>query len=150
MSRSFRLAGVAALLSILGCGGDGLRRVPVKGQVTAKGTPVANATVSFMPAEGTKGEGGIGTTDSAGIFTLIGSRRGDVGVVPGKYSVRISRFINPDGTLLPSDAKWVDYPRAIESVPAPYSSPNSTIIVTVPEAGGEVNVPLPVKLIGSK
>src|SRR5262249_40821342 len=125
MPRLLRLTALAVLLVVLGCGGDGMRRVPVKGQVTAKGTPVGNATVSFMPGEGTKGEGGIGSTDAAGMYTLIGSRRGDVGVVPGKYSVRISRYIDRDGTVLPSDAKQVDYPHAIESVPAPYSSPNS-------------------------
>jgi len=150
MPRSLRLTAVAALLVLLGCGGDGLRRVPVKGQVTAKGTPDGNATVSFMPADGTKGEGGIGSTDAAGMYTLIGSRRGDVGVVPGKYSVRISRFIDRDGTVLPSDAKQVDYPHAIESVPAPYSSPNSNFFVTVPESGGTLDIPIPVKLIGSK
>jgi hypothetical protein len=150
MPRLLRLTAVGALLVLLGCGGDGLRRVPVKGQVTAKGTPVGNATVSFMPADGTKGEGGIGSTDAEGIYTLVGSRRGDVGVVPGKYSVRISRFIKRDGTVLPSDAKWVDYPDAIESVPAPYSSANSTFLVTVPESGGTVDIPIPVKLIGKK
>jgi len=149
MPRLLRLATLAALLILLGCG-DGLRRVPVKGQVTAKGTPVGNATVSFMPADGTKGEGGIGSTDAAGNYSLIGSRRGDVGVVPGKYSVRISRFIDRDGTVLPSDAKQVDYPHAIESVPAPYSSANSTYVVTVPESGGTLDLPLPVKLIGTK
>jgi hypothetical protein len=149
MPRLLRLATLAALLILFGCG-DGLRRVPVKGQVTAKGTPVGNATVSFMPADGTKGEGGIGSTDAAGNYSLIGSRRGDVGVVPGKYSVRISRFIDRDGTVLPSDAKQVDYPHAIESVPAPYSSANSTYVVTVPESGGTLDLPLPVKLIGTK
>jgi hypothetical protein len=149
MPRLLRVATLAALL-ILGCGGDGLRRVPVKGQVTAKGSPVSNATVSFMPADGTKGEGGIGSTDAAGMYTLIGSRRDDVGVVPGKYSVRISRFINRDGTLLPSDAKWADFPNAIESVPAPYSLPDSKFFVTVPDSGGTLDIPIPVKLIGAK
>jgi hypothetical protein len=150
MSRLLRLTVVAALLVALGCSGDGLRRVSVKGQVTAKGTPVGNATVSFMPADGTKGEGGIGSTDASGMYTLIGSRRGDVGVVPGKYSVRISRFIDRDGTVLSSDAKQVDYPHAIESVPAPYSSANSNFFVTVPESGGTLDIPIPVKLIGTK
>jgi hypothetical protein len=150
MPRLFRLTAVAALLILFGCGGDGLRRVPVKGQVTAKGTPVGNATISFMPTDGTKGEGGIGSTDAAGMYTLIGSRRGDVGVVPGKYSVRVSRFVNRDGTLLPSDAKWADFPHAIESVPAPYSSPDSNFFVTVPESGGTLDIPIPVKLIGTK
>ena len=68
--------------------------------MTAKGVPVGNATVSFLPADGTKGEGGIGTTDADGRFTLTGSRRGDSGVVPGKYRVRVSRFMDRDGTVL--------------------------------------------------
>src|SRR5439155_7327733 len=150
MRRSHHLAAVAVLLFLLGCGGDGLRRVPVQGKVTAKGAPVGNATVSFMPADGTKGEGGIGTTDPAGTFTLIGSRRGDAGVVPGKYKVRVSRYVDRDGTVLPSDAKQVDYPHAVESVPAPYSAPNSPLEVTVPDEGGTVKVEIPVKLLGSK
>src|SRR5438874_8054235 len=145
MQRWYRLAAVAALLALVGCGGDGLRRVPVQGKVTAKGVPVGNATVSFLPADGTKGEGGIGTTDPSGTFTLIGSRRGDAGVVPGKYKVRVSRYVDRDGTVLPSDAKQVDYPHAVESVLAPYSSPNSPLDVTVPEKGGTVDVPIPVK-----
>lgn len=150
MTRLRHLLAAAALAGLLGCGGDGLRRVPVKGQVTAKGAPVGNATVSFVPVAGTKGEGGIGTTDRDGHFTLTGSRRGDAGVVPGKYKVRVSRLIDRDGTVLPSDAKEADYPHAKESVPAPFSSPESALEVEVPEQGGTVNVEIPVKLLGKK
>lgn len=139
-----------AVLVFLGCGGDGLKRVPVEGKVTAKGVPVGTATVLFLPADGTKGEGGIGTTDKDGNYTLTGSRRGDSGVVPGKYKVRVSRFVDKDGTVLPSDAKQADYPHAVESVPAPYSLPESPLEVTVPEAGGTVNIEIPGKLLGKK
>jgi hypothetical protein len=148
--RRLRCLAAAAVLVLLGCGGDGLRRVPVRGTVTAKGTPVGNATVLFMPADGTLGEGGIGSTDANGNFTLTGSRRGDAGVVPGKYKVRVSRFVDRDGTVLPSDAKQADFPLAVESVPAPFSSANSTLEVTVPEAGGTVNVEIPARLVGKK
>jgi len=150
MRRLSSLAAAISILAFLGCGGDGLRRVPVQGKVTAKDVPVGNATVLFMPLEGTKGEGGIGTTDKAGNFTLTGSRQGDKGLVPGKYKVRVSRFMDRDGSILPSDAKQADYPHAEESVPAPYSSPDSPLQVTVPEKGGTVNVELPVKIQGKK
>ncbi|MBN9119617.1 MAG: carboxypeptidase regulatory-like domain-containing protein [Planctomycetes bacterium] len=130
----------------IGCSGDGLRRVPVEGTVTAKGVPVANASVSFLPTAGTKGEGGIGTTDAQGKFTLTGSRQGDSGVVAGKYKVRLSRYVDKDGTQLPPDAKQADYPSAIESVPPPYSAPDSPLEVTVPEGGGAIKVELPVPL----
>jgi hypothetical protein len=140
----------AAILLVAGCGGDGLRRVPVEGKVTAKDVPVGGATVLFLPAEGTAGEGGIGTTDPSGSYSLTGSRQGDTGVVPGKYKVRVSRLMDRDGTALPSDAKQADYPHAEESVPAPYSSPDSPLEVTVPEAGGTVNVAIPVATLGKK
>jgi hypothetical protein len=144
------LTAVIAIVALLGCGGDGLRRVPVKGKLTAKGRPVASATVLFMPVDTTKGEGGIGTTDGDGNFTLTGSRRGDVGVVPGKYKVRVSRFMDKDGSILPSDHKQADYPHAVESVPAPYSSPDSPLEVTVPEEGGALTVEIPVATLGKK
>jgi hypothetical protein len=55
-----------------------------------------------------------------------------------------------DGTILPSDAKQADYPHAEESIPAPYSSPDSPLEITVPEAGGTVNIEIPAKLLGKK
>jgi len=143
---------VAGLLILAagGCGGDGLRRVPVAGKVTAKGAAVASATVVFMPLGGTLGEGGIGTTDANGNYTLTGSREGDAGIVPGKYKVRVSRLMDRDGTALPLEAKQADYPHAEESVPAPFSSPEPPLEVIVPEAGGTVNVEIPVELLGKK
>jgi hypothetical protein len=139
-----------AVLGFLGCGGDGLKRVHVEGRVSAKGVSVSNATILFMPADGTQGEGGIGSTDADGRYTLTGSRRGDSGVVPGKYKVRVSRFVDRDGTVLPSDHKQADYPHAVESVPAPFSSPESTLVVTVPETGGTIDIEIPGKLLGKK
>jgi hypothetical protein len=146
--RRLRCFAVVAVFGMIGCGGDGLRRVPVNGTVTAKGVAVSDATVLFLPTAGTKGEGGIGTTDREGNFTLTGSRQGEKGVVPGKYRVRVSRFIDRDGSVLPSDAKQADFPHAVESVPAPYSAPDSPLEVEVPDRGGTVNVEVPVKLLG--
>jgi hypothetical protein len=145
------LAAAVAIAGFVGCGGDGLRRVAVQGKLTAQGTPVGDATVSFMPLEGTQGEGGIGTTNADGNFTLTGSRQGDSGVVPGKYRVVVSRFVNRDGTVIPSsEFKEADFPHAVDSVPAPYSSADSPLTVTVPEGGGPVSVEIPVKLLGKR
>jgi hypothetical protein len=137
------------VLGALGCG-DGLRRVSVRGRVTAGGAPLARATIQFLPAEGTRGEGGIGTSDSEGNFTLIGSRAGARGVVPGRYRVRVSRTVDRDGTLLPPDARQADHPGAREAVPAPYSSLASPLEVSVPEQGGEVHVEIPVPVGGKE
>ena len=139
-----------AVVLLVGCGGDGLRRVPVSGQVTAKGAPVGGATVLFMPQSGTLGEGGIGTTDASGNYTLTGSRQGDSGVVPGKYKVRVSRLMDRDGTILSSEAKQADFPHAQESVPEPFSLADSPLEATVPEAGGTVNVAIPVATLEKK
>lgn len=149
MRRLRYLAPAVAIIGFLGCGGDGLTRVPVEGHVTAKGEPVGHATVLFVPSDGTKGEGGIGTTDADGNFTLTGSREGASGVVPGKYKVQVSRYIDRDGTVL-KDYIQADNPLAVESVPAPYSSMNSPLEITVPEDGGKVSVEIPVKLLTGK
>lgn len=149
MRRLRYLAVAVMIVGYVGCGGDGLKRVPVTGKVTAKGVPIDNATVSFIPLDATLGEGGIGTTDSMGVYVLTGSRRGDVGVVPGQYKVRVSRFMDKDGTIL-KEFKQADNPHAMETVPAPYSTPDSKMVVTVPEAGGTLDVELPVKLLGKK
>lgn len=140
------------ILGLTACGGDGLRRVTIQGKVVAKdGAPVNNATVSFVPQAGTKGEGGIGTTNAEGAFTVTGSRKGASGIVPGKYKVAVSRFINRDGSPVDLETfKEADNPHAYESVPAPYSGLDSPLEVTVPESGGALTIEIPVKLIVRK
>ncbi|HEY7428712.1 MAG TPA: hypothetical protein VH682_31065 [Gemmataceae bacterium] len=143
-------AALALFLGLLGCG-DGLKRVPVQGKITAKGQPLENATVQFIPAGSTQGEGGMGVSDNDGNFTLIGSRAGAKGVVAGEYKVRVSRLLARDGTPLPADAKQADNPGCKESVPVPYASLEATPLkATVPEAGGEVAIDIPAKILGRK
>jgi hypothetical protein len=145
------LAIAAVLVGLAGCQGDGLRRVPVEGKITAQGKALDNATIQFIPTGSTKGEGGIGRSDSSGNFTLIGSRAGASGVVPGEYKVRVSRLIAADGTPLPDDAKEAENPGAKESVPGPYHSVEGTTLkATVPEAGGAVALEIPAKVLGLK
>jgi hypothetical protein len=152
MRRLSYLALGVAVLAAAGCGGDGLRRVSIQGKVTAKGgAPVANATVLFSPQAGTKGEGGIGTTNAEGAFTVTGSRQGASGIVPGKYKVTVSRFVNPDGSSVDRETfKEAENPFAFESVPRPYSGPDSPLEVTIPDQGGAVAVEIPVSLIAKK
>jgi hypothetical protein len=130
------------LLGLAGCG-DGVKRVPVQGKLTAVGKPLGNATIQFIPMESTRGEGGIAKSESDGSFVLIGSRAGEKAIAPGKYKVRVSRLVAHDGSTLPPDAKQADYPDARESVPAPYSSFESPLEATVPEEGGTLNIDVP-------
>jgi hypothetical protein len=147
MRRLRFLAMITLFLGLVGCGGDGLKRVPVQGKITAMGQPLDNATIQFIPAGSTKGEGGIGVSDHDGNFTLIGA----LGVVPGEYKVRIIRLLARDGTVLPADAKQADNPGCKESVPGPYTSVEGTPLkATVPETGGEVVIDIPAKIAGRK
>ncbi|MCC6510277.1 MAG: carboxypeptidase regulatory-like domain-containing protein [Pirellulaceae bacterium] len=138
------------LAAMVGCGGDGLDRVPIQGVLTANGTPVPSAIVQFTPKGGTPGEGAIGQSDAEGKFTVISSRQDDSGVPPGKYSVRISLLTDGKGNPLPPDATQADHPDAKESIPAPYSTPNSPLEVTIDDKGGAVLIDMPAKIAGLK
>src|SRR5262245_41965169 len=68
----------------------------VSGTVTLGDVPLANATITFIPKDGTPGFGGVGKTDSAGHFKLAGSRDNQPGIPPGEYRVVISKRLMPD------------------------------------------------------
>jgi hypothetical protein len=147
-----RLGFLSLLLCVVvGCG-DGINRVPIEGLLTAAGTmPVNGATLSFIPMEGTPGEGAIGRTDSEGKFTVISSRQSDSGIPPGKYRVRVSRLI--DGKtleVLPEEAAEADYPNSTESIPPPYAGINSPLVAEISDSGGELKLDIPKKLKGQK
>jgi hypothetical protein len=151
MMRQLGVIGTATLfLALVGCG-DGMTRVPVQGKISAKGKALDGASIQFIPVGGTKGEGGLGRSDSSGSFTMIGSRAGASGVVPGKYKVRVSRLIARDGTPLSQDAKQADNPGSKESVPGPYNSlDGSPLEVTVTDTGWTGTLEIPVAVLGQK
>lgn len=135
------------LLAVGGCGGDGIQRAPITGLLTLEGTPLAGASVEFTPVGSTQGLGAIGVSDSNGKFAVISSRRGDAGIPPGEYSVRVSLFAEADGTPLPPEATQADHPFAYEAIPTPFSGTGSPLKVSIPENGGEVKVDVPAKLV---
>lgn len=138
----------SAVLLAIGCGGDGLTRVGIEGELLAQNGPIANATVQLIPQAGTVGEGAIGLADSSGKFTVISSRDQAAGLPPGKYRVRVSQMIDKDGTVLPGDAIQADYPFSREGVPPPYSTLESPLEVSITDAGGQVTIEIPVKTLG--
>lgn len=81
------------LVAALGCGG---RYVPVSGQVTLNGEPLADAYVTFQPMGGPTnpepGPGSHGKTDAEGRFTLLVVGDGRTGAVVGRHSVSISAY----------------------------------------------------------
>lgn len=81
------------LLAALGCGG---RYVPVSGQITLNGAPLADAYVTFQPvgspSNAEPGPGSYGKTDAEGRFTLriVGDDR--TGALIGPHTVSISAY----------------------------------------------------------
>jgi len=138
-----------ALVVTSGCGEhDGLERAEITGILTNQGKPLPNASVQFLPAGGgTPGMGALGVADAEGRFKVISSRQSDEGIPPGEYTVVVSRFAEPDGTILPPDALQADHLDARETIPAPYSGPGSPLKATIAKEGGEIKIDIPVKLL---
>lgn len=90
---------ILASISLSGCGGtDGVTRGSVEGTVRVDGTPVEQGTISFVPAEGTKGPAAYGVITN-GKYALTASDRGPV---VGRHKVQIEAFChlgkkNPEG-----------------------------------------------------
>lgn len=80
-----------AVLSLLGCGGSGLKLQDVKGKVTFAGKPIAYGTLEFIPdtARGNKGPAGNAEIVNGEYSTRnVGGR----GVVTGPHVVRITGY----------------------------------------------------------
>jgi hypothetical protein len=142
------LARLVCFVALPGCGGDGL--VAVQGKLTAKGLPLDGAFIQLIPGGSTKGVGGFGRSDAEGNFTLIGSRAGGKGILPGEYKVRLSRPVAADGSPIPPGVA-PDQVGARESIASPYSSvPDTPLRCTVPEGGGAVSIDIPVPIKRAK
>lgn len=148
--RSNSWSGAIALLCLstllcIGCG-DGVHRVGITGVVTVEGKPIDGAVVQLLPKGATAGDGGLGAVDSEGKFTVISSRQEHSGIPPGTYTVVVSRLVDQQGKLLPEGAGQADYPDGFDSIPPPYSTPNSPLEITVTDAGGQFDIDIPVAL----
>jgi hypothetical protein len=80
-------------LTLLGCsGGSGSS---ITGVVTLDGQPLPDAEVEFIPFDRSQGLGSdLVRTDSAGRFEIKPHPR-KAGLKPGKYSVMVSKWIDP-------------------------------------------------------
>lgn len=118
MKRKLSWAATFLATVICGCGDSGPPLVPVGGTVTRNGAPLEGATVSFIPDPSNKfGRPAEGKTGPRGKYKTTTSRR--PGVVPGKYTVAVSRGsadstrveaqfpreVPPNGTTIDLDVK---------------------------------------------
>lgn len=78
-------AGALILFLTMGCSGDGLKTVPVKGTLKIDGQPADNVTISLVPNDSSQ-ETASGPVKS-GSFELFTGVQGTKGAVPGKYKV---------------------------------------------------------------
>ena len=93
--RCFAAVLLLTSLAALGCGGNDLPTVPVRGRVTfAGGSPPAKGSITFMPHSGSSPAGlpskpGSAQFDTDGSFEVTSFKLGD-GLLPGTYGVSIS------------------------------------------------------------
>jgi hypothetical protein len=148
LRRSLVVGCLGGLVVAAGCRGQAdprPARVPFKARVVLGDTPVADAVVVLSPQG--DGHAATGMSDAAGdvVFSTFGSRDG---VVPGRYSVMISKTEASSGDAVSSDDPAYDPAKAAaairparELLPKRYKSPTTSgLTVDVPVAAGEPEV----------
>lgn len=129
---------IAAGVCLIGCGGgSGSRRPirPVTVNVSYKGAPVADATVTFISEDG-EPSAAFGKTDSQGTAKLQTPELGN-GAVLGKQkvvinkeqivnSVKVADQESPDYAPLPPGG--APLPQVKHLIPAKYSAPGTTTL----------------------
>ncbi len=128
---------VTALLSILsatGCGGSNLpKTVPAEGLVTLDGSPVADATITFI-SEGTTYHA-TGSTNAEGKFSMRAFSE-KTGAVPGNYKVEILKSVQ--GTAASSNSDEPVTLNLRNDLPGKYASlVTSGLTATVAEGGSK-------------
>ncbi|QDV49864.1 DUF4198 domain-containing protein [Gimesia fumaroli] len=129
-----RLLLLVGMFWLIGCGGNSeIPVVPVSGQITLDGQPLADVSISFVPqAESVSspdvGPGSMAKTDSEGRFTLI-TVDGRDGAVVASHIIRIVPAID--------DSSTPDDPGPRRELRLPKSAQDGSIRFQVPEDGTE-------------
>jgi hypothetical protein len=101
---------VLGLATIAGCK-QGTKLVPVEGNVTLDGKPVAGATVLLSPTRGNGPGPFFGTTKSDGRFSLGPAGNEAGGAIPDSYILVITTIKaepnSPDGSPPPGQKEFV-------------------------------------------
>ena len=117
-------------LAVVGCGGSGAGTIPAKGIVTLKGQPLADAVVSFYPAQGRPANG---QTNAQGEFSLSTFKPND-GALPGSYQVGIT-----EPAVMPAEGDYsIPEPKA-PRWPVKYTDPKQSGLTAEVKAGAENN-----------
>ena len=121
-------------MALVGCGStaSGPATIPVTGEVTLNGQPVAGADVAFMPkVEDADYTPAQAITDSAGRFEVVSlfdqGRTTQTGMLPGAYRVSVTQLEQPSSSARP--------PRNL--LPEKYASPESSELSAEVDGEGE-------------
>ena len=95
-------------LLLCGCGGKGLNGVPVSGQVTLDGKPLADGSITFVPT-------GQGITAGGKIVDAYYELSPKDGLVPGTYKVRINALESTGQTIV-DPAGNIEIPEMREAI----------------------------------
>lgn len=109
--RSVVLAAVVA--TVVGCGGDVMKRQPVSGVVKYNGADIKYGSIRFEPAEGQKTAGSGSIRD--GKYEIERS----AGLSPGKYKVWVQAF-DRSGEVPPGTAPGQEGPPPKDILPKKY------------------------------
>lgn len=128
-------AAVLISVCIVGCGGGGgkdrPKLAPAAGVAKFKGTPIADASVTFYPE---KGPPAVGRTDKDGKFTI--KMNGQLGAVVGKNKVTvIDDKSKPGAEIPPADGSAMKL-AVTATYSKKYTDPNTTdLIIDIPAEG---------------
>jgi hypothetical protein len=126
---------VLVFLCLCGCRDDGVVLVPVSGNVTLNGQPLAHAKVMFQPDATGRAPSSEGTTDSHGHYQLAVTVLGRDGAMPGVHKVTICAAAAPKS----SDDSVVSVP---EPIPARYNTKTTLTFEVSPEGTGAADFAL--------
>ena len=118
------------LASVVGCGGDRVERIPVRGQVLYQDKPVGFGNIMFQPLGG--GEIARGAIQSDGSFVLSTKQDGD-GVQVAQCRVRVTAFEAQRGEA--ADPSKMEMPMGESAIPEKYQSfgASGIVVVVAPE-----------------
>ncbi|MDA1163801.1 MAG: carboxypeptidase-like regulatory domain-containing protein [Planctomycetota bacterium] len=114
--------------------------VAVSGTVTMDSKPLEGAMVTYIAQDGPS-RSSTAMTDASGQYSMTTPTAGE-GILPGAYTVIISKLLMPDGSPIPPDTAPMDV-GAEELLPEKYSSVAApTLSAEVGKLGGKFDFEL--------
>lgn len=128
--------------------------VPARGTVTCNGQPLANATITLFPSEGSGNRNAVALSDSQGNFTLRTLKSND-GIAPGEYRVSVTKVrqekSDPDAGIKALSGQEqrsvtsLELPKQIHEIPEKYASPDTSQLTVSIGTKGNSNIILQLK-----